>query len=54
MVHSVLFPTLVLLAAVAASIPVIENSHSRAVMYWVVLSPVALGLLGAALLLGIR
>lgn len=54
MMHTILFPTLVLLAAVTASIPVIENSHSRAVLYWVVLSPMALGLLGAALLLGIR
>ena len=54
MPHTVLFPTLALLGAAAASIPVIENSINRAVLYWAVLSPVALGLLGAAVLLGIR
>lgn len=54
MTHMFLLPTLMLLGAVAASIPAIENSHSRAVLYWVVLSPMALGLLAAALVLGIR
>jgi hypothetical protein len=50
----VLWPTLALFGAAAASIPMIENSHNRAVLYWVVLSPVMLGLLGAAVLFGVR
>lgn len=54
MAHSVLYPTLALLGAAASSIPAIQNSNNRAVLYWVVLSPVALGLLGAAVLLGVR
>ncbi|HWE86677.1 MAG TPA: hypothetical protein VG267_17165 [Terracidiphilus sp.] len=54
MAHTVLVPTLALLGAAAASIPAIENSNSREVLYWAVLTPAALGLVGAALLLGIR
>jgi len=54
MTQTILYPTLALLGAAAASIPVIQNSNNRAVLYWAVLSPVALGLVGAAVLLGVR
>ena len=49
-----LWPALVVLAGAAASIPVVQNSTNRAVLYWLVLSPLALGLAGALCLLGIR
>lgn len=54
MLHTMLYPTMALLGAAVASIPVIQNSTNRTVLYWAVLSPAALGLLGAAVLLGIR
>ncbi len=54
MSHVFLWPTLALLGAVAASIPAVQNSNNRAVLYWVVLSPMALGLLGVAMLLSMR
>lgn len=54
MVQTMLYPTLALLGAAIASIPMIQNSNNRAILYWAVLSPAALGLLGAAVLFGIR
>ncbi len=49
-----LWPALVVLAGAAASIPVVEKSSTRALLYWLVLSPIALGLAGAFCLLGIH
>jgi hypothetical protein len=51
--HLLIWPTLALLAGTAASIPMVENSNNRALLYWVVLSPAALGLAGIAFLAGI-
>ncbi|HKF46296.1 MAG TPA: hypothetical protein VKB38_02990 [Terracidiphilus sp.] len=54
MEHMLVWPTLALLAGAAASVPMVENSNNRALLYWVVLSPAALGLAGIAFLVGIR
>jgi hypothetical protein len=50
----VLWPTLAVLAGAAVSVPAIQNSTIRNVLYWLVLSPIALGLVGVYCLTGIR
>lgn len=52
--HMLIWPTLALLAGSAALIPMVENSNNRAILYWVVLSPLALGLAGMVCLVGLR
>jgi len=49
-----LWPTLTILAGASATIPVVQNSNTRNILYWLVLSPLALGLLSAVCLEGIR
>jgi hypothetical protein len=49
-----LWPTLAILAGASATIPAIQNSTTRNVLYWLVLSPVAVGLVSAVWLSGIR
>lgn len=49
-----LWPTLVILAGATASVPAIQNSTVRNVLYWLVLSPIALGLVSVYCLTGIR
>jgi len=54
-VQQLLFwPTLTILAGTAVSVPVIQNSTIRNVLYWGVLSPIALGLVTVYCLTGIR
>jgi hypothetical protein len=48
------WPALVVLAGTAASIPMIENSNNRSLLYWCILSPLALGMAGAFCLIGIH
>ena len=44
--HSMLFwPALTVLAGAAISIPVVENSANRSILYWIVLPPIAVGVL---------
>jgi hypothetical protein len=49
-----LWPTLAILAGASATIPIVQNSTTRNLLYWVVLSPLAVGLLSAFWLTGIR
>jgi len=49
-----LWPTLAILAGAAVSVPAIQNSTIRNVLYWLVLSPIALGLVSVCCLTGIR
>jgi len=49
-----LWPTLAILAGAAVSVPAIQNSTIRNVLYWLVLSPIALGLVSVYALTGIR
>lgn len=49
-----LWPTLVILAGASATIPVVQNSTTRNLLYWLVLSPIAVGLVSAFCLKGIR
>jgi hypothetical protein len=48
------WPTLTILAGAAVSVPAIQNSTIRNVLYWLVLSPIALGLVSVYCLTGIR
>lgn len=44
--HATLFwPALTLIAGGAVSIPLVENAANRSVLYWIVLPPIAVGLL---------
>lgn len=52
--HMLIWPTLALFAGAATTIPMVENSSNRAILYWVVLSPAALGIAGMACLMGLR
>jgi hypothetical protein len=54
MQHFLLWPTLTILAGAYATIPVVRNSNTRSILYWVVLSPLALGLLSMACLTGVK
>ena len=54
MQHFLLWPTLTILAGASATIPVVQNSNTRSFLYWLVLSPIALGLLSVICLAGIR
>ena len=48
-----LWPTLTILAGASATIPVVQNSYTRNLLYWLVLSPIAVGLL-SVVCMGIR
>jgi hypothetical protein len=50
----VLWPTLAILAGASATIPIVQNSTTRNLLYWIVLSPLAVGLISAFWLTGIR
>jgi hypothetical protein len=50
MQHFLLWPTLTLLAGASATIPVVQNSNTRNLLYWLLLSPIAFGLLSAVYL----
>lgn len=54
MQHLLLWPTMLVLAGGAVTVPVIQNSTVRNVLYWLVLSPLALGLVSVYCLTGIR
>jgi hypothetical protein len=54
MQHFLLWPTLTILAGASATIPIVQNSNTRNFLYWLVLSPIAVGLLSAFWLAGIR
>jgi hypothetical protein len=54
MQHVFLWPTLAILAGATATIPIVQNSTSRTVLYWLVVSPLALGLASVVCLAGIR
>jgi hypothetical protein len=49
-----LWPTLAVLAGASATIPMVQNSTSRHLLYWVVLSPLAVGLVSVFWLTGVR
>jgi hypothetical protein len=49
-----LWPTLTILAGASATIPVVQNANTRNLLYWLVLTPIALGLLSVVCLAGIR
>ena len=53
MQHFLLWPTLTILAGASATIPVVQNSNTRNLLYWLVLSPMAVGLL-SVFCMGIR
>lgn len=48
------WPTLAILAGAVASVPAIQNSTVRNVLYWLVLSPIALGLFSVYCLTRVR
>ena len=48
------WPSLAILAGAAVSVPAIQNLTMRNVLYWLVLSPLALGLVSVYCLTGIR
>jgi hypothetical protein len=50
----ILWPTLAILAGASATIPAVQNATMRTVLYWVVLSPLALGLVSVFYLTSIR
>jgi len=54
MQQMLLWPTLAILAGATATIPAVHNSTTRTLLYWLVLSPLALGLVSAFYLTGIR
>jgi hypothetical protein len=54
MQHILLWPTLTILAGASATIPVVQNSTTRNLLYWLVLSPIAVGLVSAFWLTGNR
>ncbi|HEY3704281.1 MAG TPA: hypothetical protein VGL22_04420 [Terracidiphilus sp.] len=54
MQQAIFWPTLVVLAGASATIPVVQNPTTRHLLYWVVLSPLALGVVSAFWLAGIR
>ncbi|HWG21484.1 MAG TPA: hypothetical protein VG225_13220 [Terracidiphilus sp.] len=54
MQNMILWPTLAILAGATATIPAIQSSTMRNVLYWLVLSPIALGLVSVFCLTGIR
>lgn len=54
MPQMLLWPTLLVLGGTAATIPAIQNSNMRNLLYWLVLSPMAMGLVCVAFLGGIR
>jgi len=54
MQQMLLWPTLVILAGASATIPAVHNSTMRTVLYWLILSPLALGLASAFYLTGTR
>ncbi len=54
MQHFLLWPTLTFLAGASVTIPIVQNSNTRNLLYWLVLSPIAVGLVSAVCLAGIR
>jgi hypothetical protein len=54
MQHFLLWPTLTFLAGASVTIPAVQNSNTRNLLYWLVLSPIAVGLVSAVCLAGIR
>jgi hypothetical protein len=54
MQHFVLWPMLVILGGAAATIPVVQNSTTRNILYLFVMSPIAFGLVSAIWLTGLR
>ena len=49
-----LWPTLAILAGASATIPIIQNSNTRTLLYWLVLSPLVVGLVTAFWMTEIR
>jgi len=49
-----LWPTLAVLAGVCAIIPAVQNTTTRSILYWLVLSPLVLGLVSVVCLSGVR
>jgi hypothetical protein len=54
MQQMILWPTLAILAGATATIPAVQNSTLRHLLYWLVLSPVAVGLVAVLVFTGIR
>jgi hypothetical protein len=54
MQHFLLWPTLTFLAGASVTIPAVQNSNTRNLLYWLVLSPIAVGLLSVVCFAGIR
>jgi hypothetical protein len=50
----ILWPTLAILAGASATIPAVQNATTRNVLYWLVLSPLAVGLVTVFCFTGIR
>jgi hypothetical protein len=49
-----LWPALAILAGASSTIPAVQNSTTRNLLYWLVLSPIAVGLVSAMWLAGVR
>lgn len=54
MQQMLLWPTLAILAGATSTIPAVQNSTVRHLLYWLVLSPVAVGLIAVLVFTGIR
>lgn len=49
-----IWPTLAILAGASATIPAVQNVTTRNLLYWLVLSPLVVGLVSAVWLTGIQ
>ena len=54
MVQEIFWLFLIFLAAAIGTVPAIQNTTVRNMLYWLVLSPIALGLVSVFCLTGIR